>query len=649
MPQYELNIRDYLRIFKKRKFIIFATFLIVSAASSIFFSKQKSVLYEASTTIKISEHKTIAGLLTEWVVYNPGNVMESEAKAIKGYRVMSKVAARQGMITADTPEGQVNRIVGELQQAVSAEQIGNTNLIGITVVWDDPRWAMELADLTAEVFIEENLLAKSKQARNARQFIQEQLAAIEARLLAAEEQLKGFDAGARRVKLAEPVKQQLVALEAKRMELLQKYTRKHPQVIQLGKQISEVEAQIDSTDLSQEDLAYSRLDRERQINQKLYAMLKEKLEEARINEAQKVSDISVVNPAVLPAAPISGGMENLNVVIGSFMGMVMGVALAFVLETLDTSIGTIEDVERVVKLPVLGVIPSFERIKQKRESFIGRLRNRVFAHPQDTDKEKAVRLIAHYEPRSVITEAYRNIHTNLKLDKSRRTILVTSSSPQEGKTTVCSNLGIVMAQVGLKTLIISTDLRRPTIDRSFGIRSEPGLNELIRGTATCDDVLNNITDMLLGDMSFEDIRMTAGLDNLWIIPPGRLCSNPVELLESKGMVNLVSKVKGEFDVVIFDAPPVLPVTDASLLAPLMDAVVIVYEIGRTSRDALMRTKTQLESVGGRMAGVILNHTRSEVEVMTNYPYYYRYKYTDYGSVEQPHSRHPHNAHTPTRV
>lgn len=634
MPQYELNIRDYLRIFRKRKFSILATFLIVAVASHFFFTQKKVIKYESSSTIKIEEHKTIAGLLTEWVVYNPGNVMESEAKAIKGYPVMKKVALLRGMVKEDATEDQMNRVVSQLQGAVQTEQVGNTNMIRITVTWDDARRAMLLANTIAEVFIEENLLAKSKQARNARQFIQEQLASIEERLLAVEEQIKEFGERSAQVKLAEPIKQQLFELEARRMELLQKYTEKHPQVIQIEQQIAAIETRLDSPEVAGEDLAYSRLNREREVNQKLYAMLKEKLEEARINEAQKVSDISVVNPAVMPEIPLAAGSEHLNVIIGAFMGLILGIALAFTLETLDTSIGTIEDVERVVKLPVLGVIPSFERIAQKKQGVLTRFQRRFFPRHPDEQITKKIRLVAHFEPRSVITEAYRNIHTNLQLDASRKTLLVTSSSPQEGKSTVACNLAVVMSQVGLKTLIVSTDLRRPAIDKTFGIPREPGLNELLRGTVPLKEAVKNITDLMLGEMKFEEIRKTAGLDNLYIIPPGKLPSNPVELLESKGLPALLTALKAEFDVILFDTPPVLPVTDASLLAPHMDSVVIVYEIGRTSRDALLRTKVQMEAVGGKIAGIVLNHTRSEVEVMTNYPYYYRYKYTEYGIPEE---------------
>jgi succinoglycan biosynthesis transport protein ExoP len=134
-------------------------------------------------------------------------------------------------------------------------------------------------------------------------------------------------------------------------------------------------------------------------------------------------------------------------------------------------------------------------------------------------------------------------------------------------------------------------------------------------------------------MKFDDIRLTPGIENIWIISSGKLPANPVEVLDAKGMPDLIQKLKSQFDVILFDSPPVLPVTDASILASKVDCTVIVYEIGRTSREALMRTKMQLESIGPKVAGVILNNTRPQTEAISSYPYYYHYKYKYYGKEE----------------
>ncbi|MBU1727401.1 MAG: AAA family ATPase, partial [Candidatus Omnitrophica bacterium] len=424
-------------------------------------------------------------------------------------------------------------------------------------------------------------------------------------------------------------------LEFELAEMRQRYTDKHPRVIQRKQEIADLEAQLRS--FSGKELEYGRMLREVEVNKRLYGMLKEKLEEARITEAQKVSDVSIVDPAVMPGGPISAN-KKMTALAGIIMGLILGIAFAFIFETLDTSINTIEDVEKVVKLRVLGLVPPIKRVTKKKSNFFAELKEQIFPSPiKPALDDEPIYLIAHYEPSSTSAEAYRNILTNLKLDKNRKTVIVTSSGPREGKSSIVCNLGIIMAQAGLKTCIVGADLRRPTLDKAFGVKREPGLNELATGSATLKEALNNIVDIIVGDMNFDDIRKTPGLDNLWILPSGHLSYNPAEILKSKEITKVIEELKKRFDVIIFDAPPVLPVTDASLLAPQMDAVVLVYEIGRTSREALIRAKIQLESVGAKITGVILNHTQPETEPVSSYPYYhYKYGYTTKGEVEKRH-------------
>ncbi|MCK9594968.1 MAG: polysaccharide biosynthesis tyrosine autokinase [Candidatus Omnitrophica bacterium] len=646
MPQYELNLRDYIRIFQKRKYTIILVFVLVTLATIIFLPKQ-SITYTASTTIKIEERKTIAGLLTEWIVYSPGDVMESEGRFITSFPVMIRVGVEKGLIQESWfedpkdkavdfknrdlgPENirpeyveDANMIVVSLQEKVKTEILTNTNMIKITATSSVPKEAMDLANIVAKSYIAENLKSKNKQVRHAREFIEEQVRELERNIKDAEERLNKFGDDSNKVKLAGPMEEKLTDLQFKLVEMRQKYTDKHPQIIQIRDQIRSMEAQVQG--LSERQMEYARLHREVEINRKLYAMLKEKLEEARISEREKVSDVTIVDPAVMPGNPITTD-NRIKVVIGAFMGLILGIAFAFIFETLDTSIGTIEDVENVIKLSVLGIVPPIESELGRSNWFINRIKNRFSPKNRSDSEERLVHLFAHYQPHSPNTEAYRNIHTNLKLSPGRKTILVTSSGPREGKTSVVSNLGIVMAQIGLKTLLVSTDLRRPLLEKVFGIKREPGLNELVSGTMPLDSVLNNITNIMLGDIGFEDIRKTPGIENIWILPSGHLPSNPVEVLESKAFAAIIEILKSRFDVIIFDSPPVLPVTDANLLAPKVDSVVLVYEIGRTSREGLMRAKVQLESVGAKISGVVLNHTQMQTEAISPYPYYNKYKY-----------------------
>lgn len=634
MPQYELNLRDYMRILRKRRVLIIATFVVVTL-SSFFYVSTKPTYYSASATVKIEERKTVAGLLTEMLVVNPADVMESETRFIKSYPVVKTVAERMGYVKETSTPEQVNSVVGRLQGEVETEKVGSTNMIRITVTADTAKGAMDLANTVAEVYIEENLSGKARQSRQARVFIEEQLASLEDRLKKSEDRLRQFGQETSAVKLADPIQRKLVDLEFLLTELQQRYTDKHPRVLEVKDQISRMEKQL--AGMSGKELEYARMKREVEVNKKLFAMLKEKLEETRITEAEKAPDVSIVNPALLPGAPISGN-KFMGLITGMLLGIVLGLSFAFLFETLDTSIGTIEDVENVVKLPVLGVVPSIdveERFKEKIPNFFDRMKEQIFPKPVKSDEEQAaIRLIAHYKPQSPIAEAFRNIHTNLKLGPNKKILLFTSSGPREGKSGVTCNLAIVMAQTGLKVCLVGADLRRPVIAKTFGIPREPGLNEYVTGAAKLDDCIHNINDILVGRMTFEDIVRTPGLENLSILPTGHLPFNPVDILDSKEMKVLLDNLRERFDVVLIDAPPVLPVTDSSILAPKVDSVVIVYEMGRMSREALLRTKVQLQSVGAKISGIILNNTNPHTEAIATYPYYYREKYKYYEKEDE---------------
>lgn len=629
MPQYELNLRDYLRIFRKRKVVIVTTFIAVFIGSIVYLSMQPPV-YTATTTVKIEERKTIAGLLTEWIVYSPADIMESQTKIIKCFPIMKKVALHLGLIDNNSPISEVHSVVANLQGKITTETIKQTNIIRITATTGSAEEAMDLANTVAYSYVEENLLEKKKQASSTRQFIEEQLSQLEERLKEGEERLRKFGDEVRNIRLAEPIQKKLVELEFELAASLQKYTDKHPRVIQLKGQIKDLEAQL--TGFSGEELEYARFAREVEVNKKLYGMLKEKLEEARITEAQKVGDVSILDPAVMPASPV-GPQKKMGMLIGGIMGLILGIGLAFMFETLDTSIGTIEDIENVVKLPVLAVIPSTPSELEEGKGIFTKFKRKILPVRKSETEEAYIRLIVHHKPKSPVAEACRNLRTNLKLGPSKKTILITSAGPREGKTTILTNLGLTIAQKGAKTLLVSSDLRRPALAKTFGIKREPGLNEVITGTVKLEDALRNISDIMLGGIQLEEIMKTPGIENIWVLPSGHLPLNPAEVLESKELPKLIEEIRKRFDVILFDSPPILPITDASLLASKVDSVIICYEIGRTARAALLRAKIQLESVGAKISGVVLNHIAPQTETVAAYPYYYRYKYRYYGKEE----------------
>ncbi|HEU4963698.1 MAG TPA: CpsD/CapB family tyrosine-protein kinase [Bacilli bacterium] len=220
-------------------------------------------------------------------------------------------------------------------------------------------------------------------------------------------------------------------------------------------------------------------------------------------------------------------------------------------------------------------------------------------------KEHARNLIALYQPKSPIAEAFRTLRTNIQfagVSKDLRTMMVTSSGPGEGKSTTIANLAIVSAQAGKKVLLIDADLRKPTVHRTFNVSNRTGL-----------------TNMLIGQAEYGDCIRETGQIRLDVISSGPIPPNPAELLGSQRMKDLLEQLKEHYDMIYIDTPPILAVTDAQLLASHVDGVVLVLSAGKVLRDHAKKAKALLNNVGANVVGAVLNNKKVESE---SYYYYY---------------------------
>ena len=443
---------------------------------------------------------------------------------------------------------------------------------------------------------------------------------------------------------------QLVDLTLERDTLLLNFTKNHPRLKEVKTKISEtiqnmiaelsdqkktfegrksnLAGDLDRLRskfraLPEKGLMLARLEHDLTVKSQTFSLLESKYQEALIKEAEKVEEVSIVKPAVEPTSPVNSPHVYTTSFIGVIIGLIIGLIMAFVFETLDTSIGTIEDVEKFLEVPVLGVIPHVgdEDIKSIMLSE---------GYPENTDEEiirRNARLITHFAPNSTLAESYKKLRTNvhfMRMEKDIKTILYTSSSPFEGKTTTVINLAIAMAQTSEKVLLIEADLRKPMVSKLFGIDKIPGLSDIILGNYEWRDTVRTITDFITGDMKIDDIMKTPGIDNLNIITSGTISPNPSELLGSQRMEDFISQVREEYDVVLFDSCPVLAAADASILASKLDGAILVYHVGKIARGALRRAKAQLENVKARVIGVVLNKLQTEIS-----PDYTEFKYDRY--------------------
>lgn len=622
---YELNLGDYWRIIVKRRVIVFLTFVCVFVSTLIYTHMQPS-LYQAGSAVRILESTRVFQAEGMYIPHL-ADPMASYAHQLAGEEVMQRVVIRLGLLPPAATAQELAAKAGELRGAIMAKEVGTTDIIQINVVYPNAQLAASIANQTAAVFVEVDLLEKTRQARSLRRFIEKQLVIFSDKLQSTEEKIRGFRQTGRALGIAAGMEQRLNDLEKERTVLLKQFTDRHPDVIKIDDQIEGIHERIQK--LPADELELARLQRELELSDRAYRMMKEKLEAARLSEAEQVSGIMVVETATVPRMPISP-KKNLNKLLGSVVGIILGVIFAFGLESLDTSIGTIEDVERTIKLVVVSVIPYFNpkgetaawwRLDKWFMDLLGRR--------MDVSADSSY-LIMNQDSLSILSEAYRILRTFIEflLDKQipgGRLLMITSTGPQEGKTLTACNLAISFAQAGKKTLLIDTDMRRPMVHRLFGLKRASGLSDILLGTTTLAEGKKTMGDMLVGEgTSWDKMVASKMLDRLEILTSGTRTPTPAELLASDAMKGLMDQCRIQYDYVILDTPPVLPVTDARTLGIMADACFFVYRAGKTARRAMTRAKKELEFAGVNVRGIILNHATPEVTLTD--PYYYSYDY-----------------------
>jgi uncharacterized protein involved in exopolysaccharide biosynthesis/Mrp family chromosome partitioning ATPase len=446
--------------------------------------------------------------------------------------------------------------------------------------------------------------------------------------------------------------QKLGELYLKRNNLLIGSTPKHPEIKELDAQIAIVRTEmtahleskhntlINKRDLLAADLAglrgsasllpstaleLSRIEREVKINQDLFSILKTKYQEALIKEAEKVEEVTIVKRATDPRVATNPPKVILNTILGFIIGIILGLVFAFIFESLDTSIGTLEDVEEFLDIPVMGAIPNLNADN------VDHYLKEKYSISTDHGMEIYRALISHFIPNSVVAESYRSLRTNalfIATANNLKSVMITSASMNEGKSTTAINLAITLAQIGKRVLLIDVDLRSPTIHHYFGLDKDPGFSDVILGNATWKDVGRSITDIMMGEIKVDDIMVTPGMDNLNIITSGELPAHPAEFLNSPLVPKLIDEISENYDFVIFDAPPVLPVADPIILGSKVDGVFVVYKVGIISRYALKRTKLLLENVGAKVLSTILNDFKPEASPDFFHGSYYQYARKD---------------------
>jgi len=386
--------------------------------------------------------------------------------------------------------------------------------------------------------------------------------------------------------------------------------------------------------LPEQTLDLSRLQREVSTNAGLYASLRSTYQEALIKEAEKVEEVTILRPALVSYHRINPVNTRKSAVAGFILGLVLGLIISLILEALDTSVGSIEEVEGFLGVPVVGFLPQLAH-----EVALQLFNQESGVQLDGADLQRRIRLVSHFSPESTFAEAYRAMRANVMFSQAgeHRVILVTSSTIKEGKSTVSANLATIVAQQGARVLLIDADLRKPMQHRTFGLQREPGLSSYLMGQKPWQDCVQGISDMMLGDFGVDEVLRTPGLDQLDLLTCGRRAGNPADLLTSPAMGRLIEEARQAYDMVVIDMPPLLHTADASMVAGKVDGILLVYHIGAVARAVLKRVKNNIEAVGGRVMGTVINGVRGEVSLdyaKFKMNRYYAYAYGKEGGEQE---------------
>jgi capsular exopolysaccharide synthesis family protein len=366
------------------------------------------------------------------------------------------------------------------------------------------------------------------------------------------------------------------------------------------------EQKTEVNQMSESMVEYNILKREAEATKTMYDGLLTKLNESLLAAGLKSSNIRVVDYAMIPSTPTRPAKTR-NVALSFVVGLVGGIGLALLREYLDNTVKTPDDIETLVRLPSLAVVPAFVS-----ENGNGK-RNKLLGVVGTNGHEKRIELVAQHLPKSQMSEAFRALRTALLLsqaDHPPQVVLVTSALPREGKTTAAANLAVTLAQLGDRTLLLDCDLRKPGIVRLLNLTDGKyaGLSSYLAGVSTLDLVA----------------VAHPVIPNLVVIPTGPLPPNPADLLSSHRLADALRQLRTQYKFIVIDSPPVMAATDAVILSVQADGVLLVVRSGETPKEAFTRARDLLTSVKCHLLGVVLNAVDSGAP-----DYYYSYRYYPY--------------------
>ena len=714
----EVNLRDYLKVIRKRRWTIIAFFLIVVVTAAVGTFSMRPI-YRGTTSIQINKENPQIVDFKEIFAVNMMDLdyYQTQYKVLESRSLAKRVI--QSLKLSEHPEflpkpetpfqkwksnilnsifalfassnknsasnkdpseseketGLINQFLNRLK----IEPIRNSRLVKIHFDSNYPELSSQVSNALASSYMQQNLESRFIATQQAKEWLTGQLEDLKAKVERADEALQAFGSKHNIISLDEKenvtmqrltdlndaltkaesermakealykqtkdrnsdslpsilenrlimdLKQAYIQLEAQYMKLSETFKPEYPEMVRLKNQMQTIQKRTDGEltkiivaiqndynsslrreallrqafeqqkarvmEMKDNAIQYNILKREADTNKELYTGLLQRMKEAGISAGIMASNIQVVDQAELPTGPYKPNKRR-NILLAVVVGLFLGVGLAFFFEYLDNTVKTPEDVEQIIRLPSLGMVPE---ISSERRKKLG------------TGASYPVELITFGHPKSMLSEAYRNIRTSILLsfsEKPPKKIVITSPNPAEGKTTTVINTAIALSQTGAQVLIIDTDMRKPRVHKIFDEENGVGLSNFLSGHAELESIIKKTE-----------------IPNLYYIPSGPIPPNPSELVSSNRFKNMVASLGERFDHLVLDSPPVLGFADSIILATSVDGIVIVVLAGKTPRETLQRAKDVLHQVNAKILGVVIN--RIDIQRSDYGYYYYRYHY-----------------------
>ncbi|HNV87162.1 MAG TPA: polysaccharide biosynthesis tyrosine autokinase, partial [Candidatus Omnitrophota bacterium] len=591
------------------------------------------ISFSQDPTFLLTQVRLIKGpVLAERVLKNFGTP-ESARSLLDCFAIPSSSKSEKG--NAVFSEAEQRRLIGIIRASISVSQVQTgARIISLAVQGYSPAMVKRVADVVAQTYIELNYESRIDAFKQTFSVISKSLDEIRAKIKIGEIALQKVDS------------------EVQLCEALKIYGERHPNVINLRELIPSLAEQLNQGTQNLETMEIGQrkdllpllvkphldlqtlepieadlkilkpiLDQEVKTNREMYNSIFKKLQEVELAGGKNTwVDASVIEPAVIPGKPVRPD-KKMNFLVGLLLGLFLGIAFAYFLEYLDSSLRNLDDVRNYLKIFPLGMVPFVEQEEPDEESDKDKKAERT------PEEWKAIKhgLIPSRDfwnttntaiPMYVL-EAYRIIRTNLAFgagETSLKVLQFTSAVKGEGKSTSVVNLGISLAEAGLRTLIVDGDMRKPSIHHILE------LGKLPEGFSTA----------LNGEKPWQELVVSTKINNLFCITVGTIPKNPAELLSSKRLKELIEEFKEHYDMVLIDSPPVVSVADAPIIASNVEGTVLVARAGFIPRHLCLQAKHTLESVGGKIVGCILNSVMSHHQPYYYHPYYYGTRYYQYG-------------------